>query len=118
MTVNKRFIEFLLIELNSIKDDLDDMVKIFQERFKNHELTKYVNLENTALIDREKDGIKMIKSIVEKFDISKYDDIDMLAQALLDDIKTSVIDEYDYPKALCCYIEKKIQKVKAYVLQK
>ena len=107
----KKFFSILLVELTEMEDELNMLIDSTEERFKSHEITGYVWTENTALLKRELNLIRLIHRKIGALRPENYESIEEAKAAVL----KVVNDQHSVPQAVPQFIEKRVQKVASYV---
>jgi len=110
----KKFLKMLTLEMEDLEEDIRIMREIYQDREEKGEITKYVLLENTGLLENELAGIQFLQKKLAKIPIVTCGSYDDLAE-YISDILENECHESDYPDSVFNFVEKRIQKVLKYM---
>src|SRR6056297_2718860 len=95
----KKFLDILKVELSDLQEDILALEDIYKERQKNREITNYVLLENTTVIQRELKGLKRIVDAMEDIQPETYTSLDGFIQDLYKRFRDQLAD-YQVPEIL------------------
>ncbi len=110
----EKFLKVYKVELEDIKEDLESLKEMTLLRYKKHEITKYVSLENMGILEVEKLAINRFIKIVENFDVSDIDAINQLIEKLEREFNKEV-DIDDVPLGMYTLACRKLKKVNSYL---
>lgn len=110
----KKYLDILKIELSDLEEDLSALEDIYKERQRNREITNYVLLENTTVIQRELKGMKRVVEAMEDIHPETYSNLEELIQDLYGRFQEQLAD-YQVPETLQELLMRKLVKVKEYV---
>lgn len=110
----KKFLKILYVEIEDLKDDLNLLADIHEEREKKGEITQYVFRENLSLIKKEIDFVKVVLEQFHELSGSEYKNMDELIRDLDEKIKKKVTDS-GCAEAVYTLLRRKFAKVKNYV---
>lgn len=109
-----RFLDILLIEIEDLENDLLDLIQVASERFKRHEITNYVFLENKGLLVNELACLKSVMGGLRHLDTSAYADVkDMVA-----DVERRIRTQSQacgHPEAVFSLVKRRLDKVYRYL---
>jgi len=110
----KKFARLLMIELESLEEELEILVQTLERRHAAHEITDYVHNENWALLRNEILGVRdFLQSgcSVDSDEVRTPDD----AAAVVRSVVKYRLEERGYAPALLPLIESRIAKVALYL---
>ncbi len=109
-----KFVRLLELEIESLHDELEIMLRTLDERLANHEITEYVRRENHAVVRNELLGLEDF--VRTEFGVTERDG------ASLEEIEREVksylsrrLSERDYVPALYELVCRRIDKIVAYL---
>jgi hypothetical protein len=112
----EKFMRLLRLEIESLHDEIEIILKSLDERLANHEITDYVHNENGAILRNELLGLEDF--LRTEFDVSER------GEATLDDVVNEVrgylrkrLNERDYVPALYELMNRRIEKIVTYLSQ-
>lgn len=109
------FMAILKLELNDLEEDLKLLVKEAEEKHEQRLISNYVYLENLAVIKQELFGVNGIAKSFEKTDPEKFENLDDLISSLMAAMLQIKAIEL-LPEGVIHLVERKMEKVKGYVL--
>lgn len=107
-------VKILQLELKEVEYDLQGLKELYAARHDSSEITNYVFLENTALLQSELDSIHQIATELEKHKIEK----NYTTAELLESVDTFVkkeIEDKQYSEAVYNFVKRKLTKVSKYL---
>lgn len=112
----KKYLKILKIEFEEAIEYLKYLLEVHRFREGQGEITHYVYLENVTVLTNELSGIKNFLKIIKS---SKADDFQDLESLILNLEKQAVesIKHFDYPEAVHIMCQRKMEKVKRFVLE-
>ncbi len=115
MSVSPNFlVKILQLELIEVENDLNGLKELYTNRHDSSEITNYVFLENTALLQLELQSIHQISSILADFKFDKNGS----SHKLLDEIDNFIKEEIksrQFSEAIYNFIKLKLIKVSKYL---
>ncbi len=109
-----KFVRLLELEIESLHDELEIIVRTLDERLANHEITEYVRRENQAVLRNELLGLEDF--VRTRFGVSER------AGATLDEMSSEVksylrrrLTEREYVPALYELVSRRVDKIVAYL---
>jgi len=76
------FLKILKAEIEDCLEDVEDLEKLYERRFRGSEVTSYVYNENEALLSREFAGLSQVLSSIELVDLDRYASVEDLAASV------------------------------------
>lgn len=115
MSVSLDFlVKVLQLELIEVEHDLNGLKDLYANRHDSSEITHYVFLENTAVLQSELDAIHTLGSLLSEINISKSDTPHELLNSIGKYIEEE-IKKRQFSRAVSQYIKLKIAKVSKYL---
>jgi len=115
MSVSLDFlVKVLQLELKEVENDLNGLKELYSSRHDSSEITNYVFLENTAILQSELDSIHQIGTFLDDIKI----DQNLAPHELLDSIDEyiqSEITKKQYSQAIYNFAKQKMAKVSKYL---
>ncbi len=115
MSVSPEFlVRILQLELKEVENDLNSLKDLYSSRHDSSEITNYVFLENTALLEAELESIHQICLIMDDIKIEHIKS----PPAVLDYIDKLVKEEIgnrQYSEAIYNFVKSKMTKVSKYL---
>lgn len=112
--LGRKFAKLLSIELESLEEDLEIVLQTLDDRLRAHEITDYVRNENHAVLRNEILGLRDLVRSGEPVELGTISSISEAAELARIAVRRR-LEEHDYVPALCRLIEKRIDKVAAYL---
>ncbi len=106
--------KILQLELKEVENDLNGLKDLYSNRHDRSEITNYVFLENTALLQSELNSIHQIGMILKSTSINHINSSDKLLE-YIDNIVKEEVDKNQYSKAIYNFVKLKINKVSRYL---
>ncbi|MBN1895288.1 hypothetical protein JW906_12375 [bacterium] len=113
---NRRFVQFLKIELEDLESDLYLMIDNNQERRERGLITGHVAKENIAVFRNEIAGLACFRNLLDETDPSAFAAIGDLTASIKKQFH-ELIRTYDFVPAVELYIDRKIGKIMQYISQ-
>jgi hypothetical protein len=115
MSVSLDFlVKILQLELKEVEHDLNGLKDLYANRHDSSEITNYVFLENTALLQSELDSIHQIGIVLDNLKIDEEHSPQELLSSI-DDFVKQQIHERQYSEAVYNFVKLKITKVSKYM---
>ena len=112
--INRMYLRLLKIELEDLREDLDALIRGWDERLQHHEVTRYVVLENVAVLRNEILGVSGLSHLLGQTDPDAYDDLDSMVADLRNRCAQR-LKEHNLPEGPHRMICRKLDKVAQYV---
>ncbi len=110
----KLFLRILEAELKDLLVDIQVVERKHKESYDRLNITQYVFLENTALLEQERECFQALLKRIFALKVADYRDLDDLSAAVVKEAK-SFVDCFEYPEAVVAFVERKTQKVRRYI---
>ena len=110
----KKYIQILKIELDDLEADIELLMNECIQKGEKQQITKYVLLENLAVLKNEMSGIEHFKKILDEMNTDEYPDINNLVNEIDKKFK-AYIERGGLVKAVYLMVERKLHKVLKYV---
>ena len=110
----RKFSKFLMIELESLEEELEILVRALDQRLKDHEITDYVRNENYAILRNEILGLRNFLESGCSIDSDEVTTADEAA-ALAKEMVRHWLEERGYVQALYPLIERRVDKIAVYL---
>ncbi len=111
----ENYLAIMNLEIDDLEEDINYLIEQGQKKKINGTLTKYVFLENQAILKNEIHALECFKKIIRKIDPDNFRSIDALIEHLRHEFK-KVVDTNSYAEAILIFTDRKMQKVKNYVV--
>ena len=111
--INK-YIQILKIELDDLEADIELLIDEHIQREEKHQITKYVLLENLAVLKNEMSGIEQFKKMLTDTNLDDYKDIHEFVNEIGKKFK-AYIARGGLVEAVYSMVERKLHKVLKYV---
>ncbi len=112
----KKYLKILTIELEESLEYLEYLLEVHRFREGKGEITHYVYLENVTILTNELSGIKNFLKIIKLLETDKFQDLESLI-LYLEKQAVESIEHFDYPEAVHIMCQRKLEKVKRFVLE-
>lgn len=109
--VVKKFFKILSIEFSDLEESIDSLIEAIAERYKEHEITEHVMLENSTLLKRELTDMLIIHKKIMKLTEKDYISLDSASR----DVINVIYSITGVPKAVHTYMEGRVKKVLRYI---
>ena len=110
MVVNK-FFKILSIEFSDLEEELNTMIGLISERYKQHEITEYVMKGNTSLLKRELTDMFHIHKKIMELSPDDYETVEEATAAIINLIYSFT----GIPEVVHSFMEKRVRKVIRYM---
>lgn len=111
-----KYIKVLKIEM----EDLNEDINMYREKITKDkncgEITNYVFMENLALLQNEIIGIETVNKYLDSLDVNEFETIEDIITKIKTDLEKKLRED-GIAQALYIYLERKIDKVRTYVLE-
>ena len=108
-----KYLEILKIELKDLIEDLEFSEDVLAKRFKEHEITEYVFMENIGLLKKEILGIEKVKRMIEA---SAKDDLTIKElRELIETYFSREISTAGLPNVVMLLVTRKLDKIDKYI---
>ncbi len=107
--------KILKIELEDLKEDVLLLEEVYKEREKKGEITRYVLLENSGLLEHEIAGIRHLVDSLDSFSLNGCADLDGVAERV-DEYMKRKNQESDFPDVVYHLARKRLYKVHKYIV--
>jgi len=114
MDARKKYLKMLAVELQDLQEDIEVVIESSQRRLEDAEISRYVFLENMAVLKNEVLGIANVSTIIEAVNPADYDDLDSMV-ADLDRRFAEKLKERGFPAGVHQLIRRKLNKLADYV---
>ncbi|RKY49887.1 MAG: hypothetical protein DRP91_03110 [Candidatus Neomarinimicrobiota bacterium] len=115
--VKECYLKILKIELEDLKDDIEQLIEETRKEKDAGKLTNYVFFQNIALFKNELLGLNVFEDIIESTNPEDFDNLDEmivhLKERFFKKIKTLGLAE-----AIRVYVGRKMTKAKRYVVER
>ena len=107
----KKFFKILSIEFSDLEEGIDTLIVSIGERYKDHDITEYVMLENSALLKRELMDMLLIHKQIMSLSEEDYSSIEEASEAVI----KVIYSFHGIPKAVHTYMAGRVKKVLRYM---
>ncbi len=109
-----KFISIFRIELQDLKEDINDLLEILEKRKDSQEITNYVYMGNKGVLLNEISSVEELLDSISAIDAYQYESVeDMIADVRL--MICTRIEECDFPVGFRNLVQRKFYKVCKYV---
>lgn len=112
----RNYLNILALELDDLHEDIDNLMKECISQKEDCIITNYVYMENLANLKNEMLGLDVFSKIINALNPESYDSLDSMIDALKK-LFSEKMHEYGIINAIRLLIERKMEKVKKYVMQ-
>ena len=113
----KHYLQILKIELEDLREDLVLLIEECKSSYKKESITEHVFLANLTLFKNELLGVDEFFKIIEETDPEAFENLDAMTDHLRKRFKQK-IDTYGLAEAVKVCVDRKLEKVAKYVMQK
>jgi len=107
----KKFFKILSIEFSDLEEGIDALVGSISERYKDHEITEHIMLENSSLLKRELTDMLLIHTKIMELSEIDFPSLEKASIAVID-----LIYSFEgIPGAVHTYMEGRVKKVLRYM---
>jgi|GEM_PF-983113 len=114
MSVKKKFITMLIIELEDFHEDLSVLLADYRQRYQRREISETVYKENRSTLREAQNGIEQIQDRLLDIGPDRFENLDSLAAAVKS-LVNEIFKDCAIPKMDQLFINKKINKVQKYL---
>jgi len=110
-----KFISIFRIELQDLKEDINDLLEILEKRKDSQEITNYVYMENKGVLLNEISSVEELLDSISAIDAYQYESVD----AMITDVKKMLdqrIKDCAFPEVVHDLVQRKFEKVRKYVM--
>ncbi len=107
----KKFFKILSIEFSDLEEGIDSLIDGISERYKDHEITEHVMLENSSLLKRELTDMLLIHKKIMKLSENDYSSVEEASVAVIE----LIYSIKGIPAAVHTYMERLVNKVLRYM---
>lgn len=111
-----KYLKILRIEIEDLKYDVEGLIKECKIEHETGQVSEYVFLENLVIFRKELLGLGVFSQILDSIDPDRFENLDEMMEFIRKSF-TDKIKEYNLLKAITLYVERKLEKVKKYVIQ-
>ena len=109
-----KFISIFRIELQDLKEDINDLLEILEKRKDSQEITNYVYMGNKGVLLNEISSVEELLDSISAIDAYQYESVEDMSA----DIRLMIctrIEECDFPDVVRNLVQRKFYKVCKYV---
>ena len=110
-----RFISIFRIELQDLKEDINDLIEILEKRKDSQEITNYVYMGNKGVLLNEITCVEELLDSISTIDAYQYDSVEAMI-ADVGKILDQRIRDCDFPEVVNDLVQRKFDKVSKYVM--
>ena len=112
----RKYLKILKIEFEESIEYLGYLLEVHRFRQGQGEITNYVYLENVTVLKNEVSGIKNFLGIINLLEADDFEDLESLIMHL-EKRAAENVKHFSYPKAVLIMCQRKLEKVKRFVLE-
>lgn len=112
----KNYLNILRLELEDLHEDIDKLISECDSQKNDCRITNYVYMENLANLKNEILGLDVFSGIIDGTDPGRFNSLDEMIVSLKAAFSESMA-EYGIINAIRLMVERKMEKVKKYVMQ-
>ena len=112
----RKYLKILTIEFEDNLEYLEYLLEAHRFREGQGDITHYVYLENVTVLKNELSGINNCLKIVKSLAADDFDNLESLIMYLEKQVAENV-KHFSYPKAVLIVCQRKLEKVKRFVLE-
>ncbi len=113
--IKRTYLRMLRVEIEDLREDIDLLVMEYDRLHEKEELSNYVFSENLTVIRRELLGVDSFFRLIDETEIDRFASLDDLIASLTNTFR-GMVRESGLPAVIESYVERKLLKVKEYVL--
>lgn len=113
--IKRTYLRMLRVEIEDLREDIDLLVMEYNRLHEKEELSNYVFSENLTVIRRELLGVDSFFRLIDETEIDRFASLDDLIASLTNTFR-GMVRESGLPAVIESYVERKLLKVKEYVL--
>ena len=110
-----KYLKILRIEIEDLQEDINDLIEHYKKESEIGNISNYVFRENLVIFRKELLCLEMFFKILDSIDPDRYVNIDELIEFIRDSYDEK-IKECGLIRATSSFIERKLIKVKKYVI--
>lgn len=111
-----KFLKVLDAECEDLRDDIEDIIVRMQEKLAQKKITEHVYFANVALLRGELLMVDMLRRLIAEIETKDYQSIHALSNAIREEAHRH-IDRDGHSPCLKAMLDRKLNKVKRYVLE-
>lgn len=109
-----KYLKMLQLELADLKEDIQVVIEAARERMTHDGVSRYVCLENMAVLGHEVLGIDNVAGILDGVKPEDFEDLDSMVREL-DERFAATIKAHGFPAGVHRMIQRKLAKLADYV---
>lgn len=113
----KHYLQILKIELEDLREDLEIMIEECKGNYEKEAITEHVFLANLTVFKNELLGVHEFFKIVDETDPDTFENLDAMVDHLRKCFKQK-INTYGLAEAVNICVDRKLDKVAKYVMQR
>ena len=110
-----KFISIFRIELEDLREDINDLIEILERRKDCQEITNYVYMGNKGILLNEIASVEDLLDSISTIDAYQYESVEEMIADVHQMIDTR-IQERDFPEVVHDMVQRKFDKVCKYVI--
>ena len=110
-----KFISIFRIELEDLREDINDLIEILERRKDCQEITNYVYMGNKGVLLNEIASVEELLDSISTIDAYQYESVEEMIADVHQMIDTR-IKERDFPEVVHDMVQRKFDKVCKYVI--
>ncbi len=110
-----KFISIFRIELEDLREDINDLIELLEKRKDCQEITNYVYMENKGVLLNEIASVEELVDSISTIDAYQYESVEEMIADVHQMIDTR-IKERDFPGVVRDLVQRKFDKVRKYVI--
>ncbi len=113
--MKKKYMKILRIEIEDLREDINDLIEHCKKESETEIISSYVSQENIVIFRKELSELEIFFKILDSIDPDKFENLDELIEFIRDRF-TEKIKEFGLIRAIGKFIDRKMIKVKKYVI--
>ncbi len=114
--IKRNYLKILRIEIEDLKQDIEALIEGCRREHESELLTHYVFMENLIVFRNELLGVDYFFKVLDSVDPDRYETLDNMTADLMATFRR-MVEERGLPRDISYYVERKLMKVKQYVLR-
>ena len=110
-----KFISIFRIELEDLREDINDLIEMLEKRKVSQEITNYVYMGNKAVLLNQIASVEELLDSISTIDAYQYESVEDMIADVHQMIDTR-IQERDFPEMVHDLVQRKFDKVCKYVI--
>lgn len=107
----KKFFKILSIEFSDLEESIDSLIESIGTRYKNHDITERVMMENSSLLKRELTDMLLIHKKIMGLSENDYGSVDEASNSIIE----LILSFTGMPGAVHKYMIVRVKKVLRYM---